>query len=122
MAFAEALQIVRQLENRPHQKLVGIVPLGNAAVHQRSGDVLHFLSQQGSAIYLHHLQGALHLMEMIGAGDELGLVFRILDVGFQRLARILEGRVKFLLDPFERTEIDGLIHCISFAADALTRR
>jgi hypothetical protein len=61
------------------------------------------------SIQLDHLQGALHLMQMIRTGAHVVALARIVDVGFQRLAGYRQRIVELRLDPLQRSEIDVVL-------------
>src|SRR5207342_355568 len=54
-------------------------------------------------------QRALHLVQELGAGLELGRVLAVLDVHLQRVARLLQRFVELRLDPGKRGEVDVVL-------------
>ena len=106
VAALQALEVVGQLHDAAHQHGIRLVAVLHAAVQQRAGEVLHLLGHHRRAVQLDHAQGALHLVQVGCAEAHLAGVGRILDVGLQRVARLLEGFVQFALDPAQGGEIE----------------
>ncbi len=109
VAALQALEVVGQLHDAAHQRRVAGIALGDLALDQGLGQLLHFLGDHGGAVELDHAQGALHLVQQVGAGLELARVLAFLDVGFQRQAGLAQGLVELGLDPGERGEIDVFV-------------
>ena len=106
MPALQTLQIVRQLHDAAHQHRIGLVLRLDVAIEQALRDALHFLDHHRRAVQFDHAQRALHLVQIGGAEAHQAGVGRILDVGLERLTRLLQGLVELLLDPVEGGEID----------------
>jgi hypothetical protein len=105
----QAFQVIGQLHDAAHEHGIAVVLGLHLAVEQGQRDAFHFLHDHGRAIQLDHAQGALHLVQVGRAEAHQARVGRILDVGLERLARLLEGFVEFLLHPIEGGEVDVVV-------------
>ena len=106
-ARLQPLEIVRQLQQRAHQHLVGVLALRHAVLEQRLHQPLHLLGQHRGTVELQHLERPAHLVQVARAELELGRVAGILDVGLQGLARLLEGLLQLGAHPSERARVDA---------------
>ena len=105
----EPFQVVGQLHQATHQRGIGFFTLGDVTFEQGDGEGFHLRTYHGRAIQLDHLQGALHLMQMIRAGAHVIALAWIVDVRLQRLAGDRQGIVELRLDPLQRREIDVVL-------------
>ncbi len=106
MSALQPLQVVGQLHDALHQDRIGVVAILDLAVDQRPRQLLHFLGNHRRAVELDHAQRALHLVQQVGAGPQLGRALAFLDVVLQRVARLPKRLVELGLDPGKRGEID----------------
>ncbi len=73
------LEILRQLEDSLHQDFDCFVNMGDGLVEYRLCQLFHFFGKQGGPIQLNHLQGAVHLMQIIKTEAQTGCVIAIVD-------------------------------------------
>ncbi len=109
MPGLDVFKVIGQLQDGPHQHLEGVVTAGDTAVAHRLGEAHHLLGEQGSAVQLHHLQGAVDLSKLGLRVRQLVGLGVVLDVGLQRDARLVEQRVQLLLHPVQGAVLDGLV-------------
>ena len=109
MAAGQALEVIGQLHQAAHQRGIGFLAIGDVIFEQRDGQRFHLRGHHRRAIQLDHLQGAVHLMQMIRAGAHEIALARIVDVGLQRLAGDRQGVVELRLDPLQCGEIDVVL-------------
>ena len=110
VAALHTLEIIGDLHHAAHQHAIGIVAIAHGTGLQRLGELLHLLDQHRRAVQLDHAQGAVDLVQVIGAPTDATLVGRVVDVGFQRLARLAQGLVELVLDPTQRGELDVVVN------------
>ena len=87
MARLQSVQIVRQLEHRPHQGIERLPAIFHFTEQQRGSELLHLLGEQRRSLDFDHLQGTVNLMQIGRAKAHLGRVVGISDVRFQGLSR-----------------------------------
>ena len=109
MAAGQALEVVGQLHQATHQRGIGFLAVDDMLLEQRDGERFHLRGHHRRAIQLDHLQGAMHLMQMIRARAHEIALARIVDVGLQGLAGVRQGIVELRLDPLECGEIDVVL-------------
>ena len=100
-ASQHAIEVRRQLHHGTRESvecLRAILPV-ILQVHEAAGHVLHFLGQQRGAVDLHHAQGTLGHVQVVGAIVQRPAAVTPLDVLLQGLARILQGARQLLADP-----------------------
>ena len=93
-----------------HQHFQGFALVGHAAFHQRLGELLHFLGEQGRAVELDHLQGAVDLVHVGQAETHARRILGVLDERLQSLSRLLQGFRDLALDPLKGDIIVPITH------------
>ncbi|MND69792.1 hypothetical protein D3C80_612860 [compost metagenome] len=106
----DPLEIDRQLQDRLHQHRQAIALGAGASFDQRLEQLLHFFGQQGGAVELDHLQGALHLMDVVQAKPQARQVLRAFDECLKGLAGLLQGLRDFALDPLQGDIVVPITH------------
>lgn len=106
----DPVEVDRQLQDRLHQHFQGLALVRHATVQQGLDQLLHFLGEQGRAVELDHLQGALHLVHVGQAEPHAGRVLRVLDERFQRLARLFQGFGDLAFHPFQSDVVVPVTH------------
>ena len=109
VAAGEALQIIGQLHQTAHQRGIGLLAVHDGVAQQCAGDRLHLGGHHGRAIELHHLQGAVDLMQMVRAGAHEIAPGGIVYIGFQRIAGDRQRLVELRPDPLQGGEIDVVL-------------
>ncbi len=98
------------MQDRLHQHFQGLALVRHATVQQGLDQLLHFLGEQGRAVELDHLQGALHLVHVGQAEPHAGRVLRVLDERFQRLARLFQGFGDLAFHPLQSDVVVPVTH------------
>ncbi len=106
----QPFEVGRQLQDGAHQYVVCIFFLADITSEQGIDEFFHLFGQQRAAVDLHHLQGAINLVQISGAETHLGGITRVFDEGFQGLARLVQAFLNFVLDPFQGGVIEFLAH------------
>ncbi len=106
----DPVEVDRQLQDRLHQHFQGLALVRHATVQQGLDQLLHFLGEQGRAVELDHLQGALHLVHVGQAEPHAGRVLRVLDERFQRLARLFQGFGDLAFHPLQSDVVVPVTH------------
>ena len=106
----QPLDVVRQLHHTTHQRGTGDIELGDVALLQGNGELLHFLCNKRRCTQLHHPQRAHHLMQVRGAGAHRGSVGRVFGECLDLHARLAQGFIELRLDPAQRGGVDGVVH------------
>ncbi len=57
-------QVDRELQNGPHEDFLGLGVAGDATFNHCLSEAFHFLGHHGGAVEFHHLQTAVHLVNM----------------------------------------------------------
>ena len=97
-----------------HQSLLNALRVFDLGVHHRLRELLHFLGKLGDAVELHHLQSAVHLVDVSETGAHVCGVRRI-RIGFQRLTRMFKRGLDLALDPIKSYIVPTLSHPLRFA-------
>ena len=82
----------------------------NFPLGQGMGQVFHFFGQKGRVKKLHHLQGAMHLVNMREAKPQFGRIVAISDKCLKRLCGLLKSLLYLTGYPFQRDIILTLAH------------
>ena len=106
----DSVQVRRQLQNRLHQHFQRFTLVGDPADDQRLSQLLHLFGKQRSAVELDHLQGAEHLMHVGLAETHARRVLGVLDIRFERLARLLQRLGDLTLYPFQGDIVMPITH------------
>ena len=111
VAALQTLQIVGQQHHAAHQRRTCAVAIaiGNAAVLQREGQLLHLLGHHRRGIEFDHAQGALHLMQQFGAHPHPAGVGRIFGKAFDLHPHQTQGFVELGFDPAQRAVFDRIM-------------
>ena len=104
----QAFQVVGQQHHAAHQRRAGLVAVGGGAALERARQLLHFAGDHRRRMQLQHAQGALHLVQVAGAGAHAFAVFRRLGEGLDLEPRLAQGLVDLGLHPAERGVVDGI--------------
>ena len=104
----QAFQVVRQLHHAAHQRRAHLVAVGGGAALERARQLLHFAGDHRRRMQLQHAQGALHLVQVAGAGAHAFAVFRRFGEGLDLEPRLAQGLVDLGLHPAERGVVDGI--------------
>ena len=104
------IQVRRHLQDGLHQDFECLALAAGRAIHQRLGELFHFLGEQGCAIELDHLQRAMNLVDIGQAKAQPGRVLGIFDKGFKRLTRLIQRFGYLALDPVKRDIIMPITH------------
>ena len=104
----QAFQVVRQLHHAAHQRRARLVAVGGGAALERARQLLHFAGDHRRRMQLQHAQGALHLVQVAGAGAHAFAVFRRFGEGLDLEPRLAQGLVDLGLHPAERGVVDGI--------------
>ncbi len=107
------VQVGRQLQDGAHQGFLTVAHVTHAPVHQGAGQFLHFLGEQGGAVELHHLQGAVHLVQMGLAKAHARGVVGILHEGFQGLLGLVQGFLDLPSNPVQCQIVVTVAHDVS---------
>ena len=109
MSAGQALEVVGQLHEAAHQRGIGLFALRHVILEERDGQRLHLVGDHGGAVQLDHLQGAVHLVQAVGARAHRIPVARVVDVGLQRIAGRGQSLVELRFDPLQGGEIDVVL-------------
>ena len=105
----QTLQVVGQQHDAAHQRRTGDIAVGDAAVLQREGQLLHFLGDHRRGIEFDHPQGALHLMQQFRAHSHPAGVGRIFGEAFDLHPHQTQGFVELGFDPAQRAVFDRIM-------------
>ena len=111
VAVLQSFQVVGQQHGAAHQGGAGLVAIAGPALLQHLGEQLHFLGDHRRRIQLDHAQAALHLVQVAGAEAHAAGIGRILDEGFDLVARLAQGLVQLRLDPAQHCMAHRVAQC-----------
>ena len=109
-AAGQVFEILWQLQNCAHQHVDGFVNVGDAVVENCLGELFHLFGQQCCTVKLYHLQGAVHLMEIIQAEAQARGVVSVFDVRFQCMLALGQRVLYFSPNPVEGDAVMVIAH------------
>src|SRR5690554_187303 len=114
-------QILWKLQDGLHQYLNGFVHAGDAVIQHRLSELFHFFGQQGRTVKLNHLQGAMHLMEIIQAETQACRVVTIFDIRLKRMLTLSQRVLYFAPNPVEGDAVMVIAHNLSGYSSSVWR-
>ena len=108
-----SIEIRRQLQDGPHQGFLAISHVADPGFQQRLSQLFHFFGEQSSTVELHHLQGAVHLVQMGLAKTHAGGVVRGIHERFQCLLRLVQGFLDLPANPVQSQIVVTVTHDVS---------
>ena len=102
-------QVIGQLHDAAHKHGASFILIGDRAFEQGDSQLLHLLGNHRRRIQLDDAQGALDLVQIGRTEADLAGVRGILGVRLQCLPCLLQGLVKFALDPSQRGVVDVVL-------------
>ena len=109
----DPVQVRRQLQDRPHQGFLAVSHIAYIAVEQCLRQFFHFFGEQCRTVELHHLQGAVHLMQVGLAETHASGVVRVVHERFQCLLRLVQGFLDFPANPVQSQIVVTVTHDVS---------
>ena len=109
VAALQAFQVVRQQHHAAHQRGAGDVVVLDLAVAHRAGQLFHLLGHHGRGVQLDHAQGALHLVQQLGAHAHPAGVGRLVGETLDLDADQAQGLVELGFDPTQRAVFDRVV-------------
>jgi hypothetical protein len=79
----QTFQVIGQLHQAAHQRGICVLAIAHVVFEQRDGECFHLFGHHRGAVQLNHAQGALHLMQVVGARTHNVAVAGVVNVGFQ---------------------------------------
>ena len=108
MTALQPLEVVGQQQHAAQQCGRGEITIGDGAVAQRMGQLLHLFDDHRRRLQFDHLQRALGLVQIAGAQPHAARVVRGFDKAFQFDPRLAQHLVQLGFDPAEHGVVDGI--------------
>ena len=116
----DPFEIVRQLDQTHRQRLDRLLAGPHRTVAEGDSGRFHLLCQQPRPVEAEHLQGPADLVDLLDAFSDRLRAVASFGESLERAARLLDGLVELVPDPFQRTVIVSVAHAVSSSPTVLS--